>query len=108
MPTAFKNRSEKFETLFDTQHTLVLGETLKTIENVISDDSDAEKVSGDLINHCKGRGSDFLSDVFDKLEYEGITGKELFQFYKFSNYDIEEMLDNISYDHKIDSFKRLE
>ncbi|MCL5092119.1 MAG: hypothetical protein M1364_00450 [Candidatus Marsarchaeota archaeon] len=108
MPTAFKNRSERLETLLDMQLTPAELEIAKTIESVIADDIDAAKVSEELINHCRGRGVDFLSDAFEKLKYEDITGKDLFEFYKFSDRDAEEMLENISYDSKIDKFRRLQ
>ena len=108
MPTAFKNRSERLETLLDMQLTPAELEIAKTIESVIADDIDAAKVSEELINHCRGRGVDFLSDAFEKLKYEDITGKDLFEFYKFSDRDAEEMLENISYDSKIDKFRSLQ
>ena len=53
MPTAFKNRSERLETLLDMQLTPAELEIAKTIESVISDDIDAAKVSEELINHCR-------------------------------------------------------
>lgn len=108
MPTAFKNKPERLETLLDMQLTPAEQEMSKMIESVISNDIDAAKVSEDLISHCRGRRTDFLSDVFEKLKDEDIIGKDLFEFYKFSNRDVEEMLENISNDSKIDKFRNLQ
>ena len=109
MPTAFKIKSEGLETLLDMQLTPAEREIANLIESVISNDADAIKVSGELISHYRLEGRfDSLSDLFEKLEYENITGSNLFEFYKFSNRNIEEMLENILDDSKIDMFRSIQ